>query len=159
MVVLFLSRGWLPGRLPSLSPLSPPFLDTGYCCSWPISPLTPQIWALFFSSIPLTTKRALAIPAILPQSRPWQNKLEDSCYPTNNLFLRVPCQSPLPPQPISGRNSVFFKRHLLTSKASKKVGAAQMQPKVWAGFHPAINNYSHLDFSILISLELQHHHL
>ena len=52
------------------------------------------------------------------------------------------CQSAFPPQTVSGRHSVFSKRHLLTRKASKEVEAAQMQCKVWSCFHPTINNWS-----------------
>lgn len=133
---------------------SPPFLDTEDGCTQPVisvTHLSTDVGRLRMAkacSVHLPRYRTcFSHVSFTASSRLRQNKLEDSCQPTNNLSLRMPCQSPFPPQTISGRHSGFSKRHLLISKASKEVEAAQMQCKVLS-----INNYSHPNIFDLISL-------
>ena len=106
--------------------LSPPFLDTEDCCTWPITSITHLSTNVGHipSWYPTSYRTCFSHVSFTASSRLWQNKLEDSCQPTDNLSLRMLCQSPFPLQTISGRHSVFSKRHLLTSKAGKEVEAA-----------------------------------
>lgn len=78
--------------------LSPPFLDTEDCCTWPITSITHLSTKVDHIPFwyPTNYRTCFSHASFTDSSRLWQNKLEDSCLPTENLsrYPASPCSLP-----------------------------------------------------------------